>query len=146
MFKFSSSEVRKKFDSTASELHIEENQIASTFTQEYQILEGKLKHDSTGEQSGINWGMIYLVVFLNGLLMIWMMFCNKAKVVVVASLSVCLYSYYMYTYLFLLIGNSLLDKNSGTGFDYQLLEKDWGIFLNEYSIWICINIYNSTCM
>ena len=40
------------FDSTASEFHIEEDRYTSISTQEYQRLEGKLKHDSTREKLG----------------------------------------------------------------------------------------------
>ena len=40
----------------------------------------------------------------------------------------------------LFIINSFIDKSAGTGFFCKVLEKDWGIFLNEYSIYICTNI------
>ena len=69
VFKFGSSEVRKKFDSKASEFQIEEYWSASPSTQEYQKLKSKLNHDSTRDQSGRNWGVIALLIFLNVLLM-----------------------------------------------------------------------------
>ena len=68
MFKFSAYEARKKFYSTDSEVNIEEDRNESQSTQEYQKLEGKPKHDSTGEKYGGDWGVIALVVFLNGML------------------------------------------------------------------------------
>ena len=43
-FKFSESEARKLFDSTASSVQIEEYRSASPSTQEHQKLDGKLKH------------------------------------------------------------------------------------------------------
>ena len=57
-FKFAASEARKKSDSTASAVQREEYRSASPSTQEYQTLEGKLKHDSTGGQFGIDRGSI----------------------------------------------------------------------------------------
>ena len=69
MFKFPASDLRKKFKGAASEVQIEEDRSASPSTQEYQKLEGKLKHDSNMEQSGRVWGVIYLVISLNGMLM-----------------------------------------------------------------------------
>ena len=51
-FNFSASETRKKSNSTASEVQIEEYRSAYTSTKKYQNLEGKLNHDSTGEQPG----------------------------------------------------------------------------------------------
>ena len=58
----------KKFFGTVSEVQREEDSSTSTSSQEYQKLEVKLKHDSTGEQPGSDWGVISLVIFLNGLL------------------------------------------------------------------------------
>ena len=58
VFKFVASEARKKSNSTASVVQIEEDRSASPSTQEYQKLESKLKHDSTGERSGSDWGVI----------------------------------------------------------------------------------------
>ena len=52
VFKFSVSETRNKFDSTDSVAYIEEERYASTSTQEYQKMEGKLDHDSIGGRSG----------------------------------------------------------------------------------------------
>ena len=69
MVKFSASKARNKFDSTASELQIEEDRSASTPNQEYQKLEGKLNHDLTEEKSGSEWGVIALVIFPDYLLM-----------------------------------------------------------------------------
>ena len=43
-FKFKAFEARKKFDSTASSVYIEEDWYAYPSTQEHQKLEGKLKH------------------------------------------------------------------------------------------------------
>ena len=43
---------RKKFNSTASAVHIEEDWSSSPYTQEYQKLDGELKHDTTGERRG----------------------------------------------------------------------------------------------
>ena len=48
LFKYASSEARKKLDRTDSAVHIEEDQSASPSTQYYQKLEGKLKHNSDG--------------------------------------------------------------------------------------------------
>ena len=49
VFKFSPSEARDKFDSTASSVQIEEDRSTSPYTQQYKKVEVKLKHDSTGE-------------------------------------------------------------------------------------------------
>ena len=48
---FAASESRKKFDSTASAFQREEDRSAFPSTQEHKKLEGKMKHDSTGELS-----------------------------------------------------------------------------------------------
>ena len=58
---FSASGARKKLDITSSSVQIEEYQSVSPSTQEYQILEGKLKQDPTdrgaiGERSGRDQG------------------------------------------------------------------------------------------
>ena len=55
---------------TNSSFQMEEDQFTSPSTQENKKFEGKLKIDSTGEQSGIYWGLSALVVFPNGLLMV----------------------------------------------------------------------------
>ena len=78
-----------------------------------------MKHYSTGEKSRSDWGVIAMVVFLNGLLMIGMMFRNKAMFAVVASLPEFLHYYYIYTNLFILIRDSIMDKSAGTGLDCQ---------------------------
>ena len=57
-FNFAASEVRNKFYGTASSVQREEDRSASPSIQEYQNLDGKLKHNSTGEWSGNNWGAI----------------------------------------------------------------------------------------
>ena len=44
-FKFSASETWKKFNNTASAVHIEQDQYTYPSTKEYQKLEGKLKQD-----------------------------------------------------------------------------------------------------
>ena len=41
---FAASEARKKFDSTASAVQIEDDWYVSSYTQEYQTLEAKMKH------------------------------------------------------------------------------------------------------
>ena len=43
-FKFAASEARRKFNSTASEVHREEYRYAYTSNQDNQILVGKMKH------------------------------------------------------------------------------------------------------
>ena len=48
--KFAALEADKKFDSTASQVQREEDRSAYPSTQEYQKLEGKMKHNYTGEQ------------------------------------------------------------------------------------------------
>ena len=48
-FNFTASEVRNKFYGTASSVQREEYRSASQSIQEYQNLEGKLKHNSTAE-------------------------------------------------------------------------------------------------
>ena len=58
--------------------------------------------------------MIALIIFLNGMLMVWMMSHYKAVVAIVAYLPAYFHSYYMYTDLFLLICNSLTENSSGT--------------------------------
>ena len=68
-FNFAASEARKKSESTISEVQIEEYSYAYQSTQIIK-LEGKLKHDFTGEQSGSDWGVIAPVIFLNGMLMV----------------------------------------------------------------------------
>ena len=50
VFKYTASDSRKKFDRIASTVQIEKYWHASPSTKEYQKLEGKLKHDSTGER------------------------------------------------------------------------------------------------
>ena len=57
-FNFAASEVRNKFYVTASSVQREEDQSTSPSIQEYQNLEGKLKHNLTGEWSGNKWGAI----------------------------------------------------------------------------------------
>ena len=57
-FNFAASEVRNKLYGTASSVQREEDRSASPSIQEYQHLEGKLKHNSTEEWSGNNWGAI----------------------------------------------------------------------------------------
>ena len=57
-FNFTASEVSNKFYGTASSVQREEDRSASPSIQEYQNLEGKLKHNLTGEWSGNNWGAI----------------------------------------------------------------------------------------
>ena len=57
-FKFSASEARENFGSSSSSVHIEEDRYEFPSTQEYQNLEGKLKHDSNGGQLGSGWGAI----------------------------------------------------------------------------------------
>ena len=66
---FSASESRKKFNSTASEVQIEEYRSEYLSTKEYQKLEGKLKKNLTRDKLGINWGVINMAIFLNGLFM-----------------------------------------------------------------------------
>ena len=51
-FRFAASEARKNFNITASAVQTDEDRSASPSTQEHQKLEGKLKHDLTGERSG----------------------------------------------------------------------------------------------
>ena len=58
MFKFAASEAKKKFDRKDSAVQREEDWSASPSTEEYQKLEGKLKHNSTRERSGVDWGAI----------------------------------------------------------------------------------------
>ena len=58
MLKFEAYEARKKFDITDSSVQIEEDHYASPSNQEYQKLEGKLKHDLTRELSERDWGVI----------------------------------------------------------------------------------------
>ena len=53
---FSDSKARKNLDSTASEVHIGEDRYAYSSTQEYQKLEGKLKHNSAGGKYGSDRG------------------------------------------------------------------------------------------
>ena len=48
-FNFAASGVRNKLYGTASSVQREEDRSASPSIQEYQNLEGKLKHNSTGE-------------------------------------------------------------------------------------------------
>ena len=48
-FNFTASEVRNTFYGTASSVQREEDRSASPPIQEYQNLEGKLKHNSNGE-------------------------------------------------------------------------------------------------
>ena len=62
VLKFSASEARKNFDITDSEFQVEEDHYEYTSTQEYQKLEGKLKHDSTGENRGVI-GVSFLWLF-----------------------------------------------------------------------------------
>ena len=100
MFKFAASEAGKKFYSIDSEVQILEDRSASSSTEEYQKLEGKLKHDLAGEKLGSDWGVISLVIFLNIYLMMVMMFHNKAMVDIVAPLPEFLHSYYRLTFFF----------------------------------------------
>ena len=58
VFNFSASEARKKSHSIDSEVHREEYRSTSPSTQEYQKLEGKLKHDLAGERLGSDQGAI----------------------------------------------------------------------------------------
>ena len=48
-FNFAASEIRNKLYGTASSVQREEDRSSSPSIQEYQNLEGKLKHNSTGE-------------------------------------------------------------------------------------------------
>ena len=70
MFEFSAYDTGKNFDSTDSEVQREDDWSTSPSTQEYQKLEGKLKHDLTREQLGGDCGVIDMVILLNGILMI----------------------------------------------------------------------------
>ena len=56
MFEFSAYDTGKNFDSTDSEVQREDDWSTSPSTQEHQKLEGKLKHDLTGERSGSEYG------------------------------------------------------------------------------------------
>ena len=57
-FKFSASEARRKFDSTASAGQIEKDWSAYPSTQEYQKIEGKMMYDLTREQLGSDWDVM----------------------------------------------------------------------------------------